>query len=61
MGGAGGQSFWSYNRTVSDYSPMFRKYQYQIACRSPQSAKTKTDEGDDGPAQYEADEVSDNL
>ena len=42
-----GASFWSFNRSVTDFSPMLRKYAYQIASRSPASAKKKTDDVDD--------------
>ena len=42
-----GASFWSFNRSVTDFSPMLRKYAYQIASRSPASAKKKADDVDD--------------
>ena len=45
-----GQSFWNFNRSVSDMSPMLRKYAYQIACRSPATSKTKRDDRDDAAA-----------
>ncbi len=52
-----GPSFWNYNRSLTDYTPVLRKYQYQIACRSPQSTKSPDNDPDD-PATYRGDEVS---
>ena len=49
-------SFWNYNRTATDFAPVLSKYQYQIACRSPQSTKLAVDDPDD-PSTYRADEV----
>jgi len=51
-----GASFWNYNRSMADYTPVLRKYQYQIACRSPQSTKSRDADPDD-PATYRGSEV----
>ncbi len=37
-----------------------RKYQYQVACRSPQQTKAKDDDADH-PASYSGDEVRGNF
>ena len=50
-------SFWNYNRTFSDYIPSLRKFQYQLACRSPQSTKCN-DSTNDESSSPTADEVS---
>lgn len=34
MSMSGGYSFWGANRTISDYIPILRKFQYQVANRS---------------------------
>ena len=52
-----GPSFWNFNRSVADYTPVLRKYQYQIACRSPQSTKSRTDDDPDDHATYRSEEV----
>ena len=52
-----GQSFWSFNRNVTDFSPMLRKYAYQIASRSPASSKKKTDDADDAGDSAAAEEL----
>ncbi|KAL4221292.1 hypothetical protein ACF0H5_019555 [Mactra antiquata] len=39
-------SFWSYGRPSIDYSHILRKNQYQLASRSPQSHKSRTDDTD---------------
>lgn len=39
-------SFWSYGRPSLDYSHILRKNQYQLASRSPQSHKSRTDDTD---------------
>ncbi|XP_052820961.1 transmembrane protein 209-like isoform X2 [Mya arenaria] len=39
-------SFWSYGRPSLDLSHVFRKNQYQLASRSPQSHKSRTDDSD---------------
>ena len=44
---SGGTSFWNFNRTISDYTPMLRKYIYQAAPRSAQSNKLKDEDNDD--------------
>ncbi|CAH1787400.1 unnamed protein product [Owenia fusiformis] len=41
---SGGPSFWSFNRSASDFTPILRKYQYQVACRSPESLKASNDD-----------------
>ena len=57
---SGSPSFWNYNRTATDYTPILRKYQYQIACRSPASPLSRTDDDDpDNPNTYRGPEVSD--
>ena len=42
-------------------TPLLRKYKYQVACRSPQATKSAKDQGqddvEDGPMQYQAQEV----
>ena len=53
---AGQSSFWSFNRSISDLSPMLRKYTYQIACRSPASSKKTRDDHDDAVDSYMAEE-----
>ncbi|XP_064604639.1 transmembrane protein 209-like [Liolophura sinensis] len=35
-------SFWNYNQPVTDYSHVLRKYQYQVASRSPQFSSFRT-------------------
>lgn len=41
-----------------DYTPLLRKYQYQIACKSPQSAKSSSkDDNADDSITYGPDEV----
>ncbi|XP_052820906.1 transmembrane protein 209-like isoform X2 [Mya arenaria] len=39
-------SFWCYGRPSLDLSHVFRKNQYQLASRSPQSHKSRTDDSD---------------
>lgn len=57
-GGSGGPSFWRFNRSFSDYTPILRKYQYQIACRSPTSSKSAAKDDDvDESTKYTPDEV----
>ncbi|KAI0230898.1 transmembrane protein 209 [Lamellibrachia satsuma] len=51
-----GTSFWNFNRTISDYTPMHRKYLYQVASRSAQSNKLKDEDNDDGAAYGYGDE-----
>ncbi|XP_039616914.1 transmembrane protein 209 isoform X2 [Polypterus senegalus] len=43
-------TFWNYNRSVGDYSQTLRKFQYQLACRSPAPSAHK-DETDLGSKQ----------
>ncbi|XP_013385276.1 transmembrane protein 209 [Lingula anatina] len=52
-----GPSYWNFNRSAMDYTPVLRKYQYQIASRSPQSAKKRSSDDPDHPAKYTGDEV----
>ena len=49
-------SFWSFGRSITDYTPVFKKYQYQIACRSPQSTKSPNTDLDD-PSTFRAHQV----
>ncbi|XP_002730812.1 transmembrane protein 209-like [Saccoglossus kowalevskii] len=49
-------SYWSYNRSASDYTPVLRKYQYQIASRSPKSQSSRNDDDPDYPATFAANE-----
>ena len=51
-----GPSFWNYGRTASDFTHILGKYKYQVACRSPQSIKSKDDDADDSVT-YQAEEV----
>ena len=57
----GGMSFWNFNRTISDYTPMLRKYLYQSASRSAQANKLKDEDIDDGATYGRSDEVDDLL
>ncbi|XP_064632770.1 transmembrane protein 209-like [Lineus longissimus] len=57
MSQSGSPSFWAYNRSVTDYTSGLRNYQYQIACRTPQSISSRNDDDPDDPATYHADEV----
>lgn len=41
-----GSSFWSYGRPVLEGSHHLRNNEYQLACRSPQSHKSRTDDND---------------
>ncbi|XP_074645096.1 transmembrane protein 209-like [Tubulanus polymorphus] len=52
-----GSSFWNYSRSLSDYSPILRVNQYQLACRSPQSILSNRDDDPDDPATYRGDET----
>ncbi|XP_038067904.1 transmembrane protein 209-like [Patiria miniata] len=52
---SGSPSYWAYNRSAADYTPLLRKFQYQLASRSPQSPTRKDDP--DYPSTYGADEV----
>ena len=54
---AGSSSFWNQSPSLMDHSSVLSKYQYQIACRSPQQTKVKGDDIDE-PASYLAEEVS---
>ncbi|XP_033122660.1 transmembrane protein 209-like [Anneissia japonica] len=56
---SGSPSFWTYNRTAADFTPVLRKYQYQLASRSPQSSSSRNDDDDDPdfPATFAANEV----
>ncbi|XP_022081205.1 transmembrane protein 209-like isoform X1 [Acanthaster planci] len=53
---SGSPSFWAYNRSAADYTPLLRKFQYQLASRSPQSPTSRKDDPD-YPSTYRADEV----
>ncbi|XP_070558588.1 transmembrane protein 209-like [Ptychodera flava] len=53
---SGSPSYWSYNRSSSDFTPVLRKYQYQIATRSPQSQSSRNDDDPDFPATFAANE-----
>ncbi|XP_033647233.1 transmembrane protein 209-like [Asterias rubens] len=53
---SGSPSFWAYNRTATDYTPFLRKFQYQLASRSPQSPASRSDDPD-YPSTYGADTV----
>ena len=53
----GGMSFWNFNRTIADYTPLLRKYLYQSASRSAQANKLKDEDIDDGAASGRGDEV----
>ncbi|XP_077982118.1 transmembrane protein 209-like isoform X2 [Glandiceps talaboti] len=52
----GSPSYWAYNRSASDFTPVLRKYQYQIASRSPQSQSSRNDDDPDYPATFAANE-----
>ncbi|XP_071960399.1 transmembrane protein 209-like [Antedon mediterranea] len=55
---SGSPSFWTYNRTAAEFTPVLRKYQYQLASRSPQSSSSRNDDDDpDFPATLTAAEV----
>jgi len=47
VGGLSASSFWSYGRSVLDYLPALRHYQYQPAPRNPVSEACKDDPHDD--------------
>ena len=51
-----GSSFWSYGRSAADYTPVLRKYKYQVACKSPQSTKSPDNDPDD-PTTFRGEEV----
>ncbi|XP_072038570.1 transmembrane protein 209-like isoform X2 [Amphiura filiformis] len=53
---SGSPSFWSINRSAADFTPLLRKFQYQLASRSPQSP-ARNDDDPDYPATYGAEEV----
>ena len=40
------QSFWSYGRPSLDYTHFLRKNQYQLASRSPQSVRSRSEDTD---------------
>lgn len=51
-----GASFWSLGHTLLDYSPLLRKYTYQLASRSSQSATSRSDDDPDSPTQHAEEE-----
>lgn len=53
-------SFWNYGRTLSDHTHVLRKYQYQIATRTPQSSTTTRDTSQES-CSYSANEVWNRL
>lgn len=53
---AGSSSFWNQSPSLMDHSSVISKYQYQIACRSPQQTKVKGDDIDE-PVNFLAEEV----
>lgn len=57
IGSGTNTSFWSYARTAADYIPQLRKYQYQLAPRSPQSKVTQSDDDPGHHSKCSADEM----
>ncbi|KAK2158053.1 hypothetical protein LSH36_178g04112 [Paralvinella palmiformis] len=53
---AGSSSFWNQSPGLIDQTSLLSKYQYQVACRSPQQTKVKGDDIDE-PVSYLAEEV----
>ncbi|XP_035675844.1 transmembrane protein 209-like [Branchiostoma floridae] len=49
-------TMWNYSRSSLDYSQVLRRYQYQMASRSPQSTTTHSKDSPDLPDSYGADE-----
>lgn len=56
-----GPSYWTFNRSSADFTPLLRKYQYQIASRSPQATKSRNDDDPDHPSKYTGEEVWNRL
>ncbi|PIK41025.1 putative transmembrane protein [Apostichopus japonicus] len=51
---SGSPSFFSYNRSASDFTYLLGRQQYQLASRSPQSPSLRKDDDPDYPAKYSA-------
>ncbi|XP_019634182.1 PREDICTED: transmembrane protein 209-like [Branchiostoma belcheri] len=49
-------TMWNYSRSSLDYTQVLRRYQYQMASRSPQSTTTHSKDSPDLPDSYGADE-----